>query len=348
MRSCCLVCLLILSGAFLIHVGFLYWSGFLEIFAFSSPALTLCPSYLVQIMLYGPNNQYLAFLNMLALADVVNATFVLPSFYEHHFDKGPDRRLRTFLFNDTFDVTHLPSAPLTVSTAEFQRCCGGTLDIVVDFRSKCGNNTRRLDLERLELLRSVLQNHRCVGARLLAEVPLKFYFPFARYLHRAPAVRHSAQQFLRTVGVPILACHIRRLEAPLRLSGCRNESLAFHCGNRLDEELTEIKKYMRKYSLDKVYVATTELDTISELRRRLGAALLSSADVHFERTENYIISLVEQEICLLASAFLGSPSSTWSHTVMMQRMTQKPEYPASYFDGRDIWEAFKEERMSGR
>jgi len=165
-----------------------------------------------------------------------------------------------------------------------------------------------------------------------------------RSLRRAPAIREKAAQ-LRTKlfgDRPYLCAHIRRVENAQRCRdggsvrapqvSCPPVKAGYVATRRLAETLREASKAA---GVADVYVSRVALR--QGPFRSEGAALLgflrnesfAAASAAVEG-DNYQASLVEQELCERAAAFVGTADSTWTSLVAHQRFARGENCSTSF------------------
>lgn len=170
----------------------------------------------------------------------------------------------------------------------------------------------------------------------------------AKHRHRAHAIRYMARRarskLFGDTGEPLLAVHIRRESTNL---GCAKDRRFVACNDpgrtvSTAEILNAIVRAAANANVRQVYLAHAGngpshligeryalitalrdkgIDARSASQHGELARLLGSKDA----AEPYWVSLVEQEICVDADAFLPSARSTWSATVILDRaFLQRP------------------------
>ena len=165
-----------------------------------------------------------------------------------------------------------------------------------------------------------------------------------RALRRAPAIRDQAAQ-LRTKlfgDRPYLCAHIRRVENAQRCRdggsvrapqvSCPPVKAGYVATRRLAETLREASKAT---GVADVYVSRVALR--QGPFRSEGAALLgflngslTAASASVDTPDNYVASLVEQELCERAAAFVGTADSTWTSLVAHRRFARGENCSTSF------------------
>ena len=165
-----------------------------------------------------------------------------------------------------------------------------------------------------------------------------------RALRRAPAIRDQAAQ-LRTKlfgDRPYLCAHIRRVENAQRCRdggsvrapqvSCPPVKAGYVATRRLAETLREASKAA---GVADVYVSRVALR--QGPFRSEGAALLgflngslTAASASVDTPDNYVASLVEQELCERAAAFVGTADSTWTSLVAHRRFARGENCSTSF------------------
>ena len=165
-----------------------------------------------------------------------------------------------------------------------------------------------------------------------------------RALRRAPAIRDKAAQ-LRTKlfgDRPYLCAHIRRVENAQRCRdggsvrapqvSCPPVKAGYVATRRLAETLREASKAA---GVADVYISRVALR--QGPFRSEGAALLgflngslTAASASVDTPDNYVASLVEQELCERAAAFVGTADSTWTSLVAHRRFARGENCSTSF------------------
>jgi len=173
-----------------------------------------------------------------------------------------------------------------------------------------------------------------------------FLLDRALVLEAAAAFRHAPQIRSRTAtlvralfgGERFLAVHLRREASNL---GCSRGSPTVLCPKEgrewtfeTDRVRTEIAQASRRSGVRHVYIATISPAQHPKYRNELsqllesvqgakslsaGSAMAEVLGVAPERLTRYEQSLIEQELCMTAFAFLGSERSTWTGNVELTR-----------------------------
>ncbi|XP_070559972.1 uncharacterized protein [Ptychodera flava] len=160
-----------------------------------------------------------------------------------------------------------------------------------------------------------------------------------KHLVPSLSIRHSADSIRKNIltGRPYLAIHWRNKPEELYKAFCEhtdngdNERCEYYRRNLgLMMNLTgniakSIKNFMNTNNLTQVYVASPPISTnFVQVLRNLGVASTFSAENitsdRYTKTDPYIWSLVEQEICTNAYVFIGHYNSTWSKRVRERRL----------------------------
>ena len=166
-----------------------------------------------------------------------------------------------------------------------------------------------------------------------------------RALRRAPSIRDKAASLRRTLfgDRPYLCAHVRRVENAQRCRdggsarapqvSCPPVKAGYVATRRLAETLRTAATAARVHDVYVSRVALRQGPFRSE-----GAALLGllrngsfvavSGAVVGE--DNYVASLVEQEMCERAAAFVGTADSTWTSLVAHQRFARGENCSTSF------------------
>ena len=166
-----------------------------------------------------------------------------------------------------------------------------------------------------------------------------------RALRRAPAIRDKAASLRRTLfgDRPYLCAHIRRVENAQRCRdggsvrapqvSCPPVKAGYVATRRLAETLREASKAA---GVTDVYISRVALR--QGPFRSEGAALLgflrngslAAASGSVGEQDNYMVSLIEQEMCERAAAFVGTADSTWTSLVAHQRFARGENCSTSF------------------
>nr|XP_039273478.1 uncharacterized protein LOC120347527 isoform X1 [Styela clava] len=187
----------------------------------------------------------------------------------------------------------------------------------------------------------------CLGSK---EAWLKQYKSISPFIRRPVPVKILAKKFISDMmsNQDFLAIHWRYDQIdwndmckPTRPESARKRNAQIcELASKLDSEEgallqmgKKIVRYMRKRGLRKAYLAGPPQmnDTIHKLRAKTPglftihdvreyAATRRSSTGFFET--NYMMSFLEQEICYLSKTFLASPLSSWSQSVLLDRMSE--------------------------
>uniref|UniRef100_A0A7S0JHB2 O-fucosyltransferase family protein n=1 Tax=Calcidiscus leptoporus TaxID=127549 RepID=A0A7S0JHB2_9EUKA len=200
-------------------------------------------------------------------------------------------------------------------------------------------------------LRSNRDVEQLVYSQGLAELPVLGWYSFfavdrplmldvARAFRRAPSIREKASAIAKALfgQERFLAVHLRREATDLGCTAGRPSVLCSKPGAQFSIETTQvaadIDEARRRAGVQHVYIATIapaqhprwtfELKTL--LSTVAGAKSLSESGemartlaVPPGKLTRYAHSLIEQELCATAHAFLGSERSTWTGNVELQR-----------------------------
>ena len=166
-----------------------------------------------------------------------------------------------------------------------------------------------------------------------------------RALRRAPAIRDKAASLRRTLfgDRPYLCAHIRRVENAQRCRdggsvrapqvSCPPVKAGYVATRRLAETLREASKaagvaevYVSRVALRQGPFRSEGAALLGFLRNGSLAATTASVDTQ----DNYIASLVEQELCERAAAFVGTADSTWTSLVAHQRFARGENCSTSF------------------
>ena len=172
----------------------------------------------------------------------------------------------------------------------------------------------------------------------VAERPL--LLDAARAFQRAPAIRSWARAAATKLfdGQPFLAVHLRREATKLGCAAGHPSVLCSKPGAQYSVETeqvaSEITRARQLARVHRVYIATiwpsrrrrwehelpTLLTTVTGARSLSNLTeMVATLGVSPSAMSGYTLSLIEQEICATAAAFLGSERSTWTGNVELQR-----------------------------
>ena len=105
---------------------------------------------------------------------------------------------------------------------------------------------------------------------------------------------------------------------------------------------------MVSHGLSQVYLATDCRDRklLNWIKRRTGAFtnedLKVVLDGHISIEDNDVISRLEQQICVDSHVFAGTQKSSWTTTVIEERLEQTKEHNRFFFNKTSIFEVEKE------
>ena len=167
-----------------------------------------------------------------------------------------------------------------------------------------------------------------------------------RSLRRAPSIREKAAALRRSLfsDRPYLCAHVRRVENAQRCRdggsvrapqvSCPPVKAGYVATRRLAETLRMASKaagvadvYVSRVALRQGPFRSEGAALLGFLRNGSLAAASASADVD---QDNYIASLVEQELCERAAAFVGTADSTWTSLVAHQRFARGENCSTSF------------------
>uniref|UniRef100_A0A7S0LV98 GDP-fucose protein O-fucosyltransferase 2 n=1 Tax=Coccolithus braarudii TaxID=221442 RepID=A0A7S0LV98_9EUKA len=210
---------------------------------------------------------------------------------------------------------------------------------------------RKIKAQKPQSMRTTRDVLQLVQKHGLAEVPVLGWYSFfavdkallleaARAFRRAPHIREKARAIAASLfgQEPFLAVHLRREASDLGCSFGRPSVLCSKPGPEFSVETAQVKKQIERLQqragVQHVYIATIapaqHLRWKGELRELLatvgGAKSLSESErmaqtlgMPPQKLTRYLQSLIEQELCATAHAFLGSAQSTWTGNVELQR-----------------------------
>ncbi|KAJ8601280.1 hypothetical protein CTAYLR_007754 [Chrysophaeum taylorii] len=311
--------------------------------------------YLVPILLYGPNNQFSGLLEGAAIAKLTNRTLVVPRFFGRWYRDNASAA--TASFDDVFDLAAL-AAYVDVSRAEDVQYAAALLAAPVP-KDRLRHAMALIPLPCCpsRKLEPPLRSHSRatavakaldVSATFVAIAPLfvldgerRVLVEAAKFRVRAPEIRAlAAKAEARFFGTDdrVLAVHVRRESTDL---GCDDRRRYVVCPRPRDrietsEILAAIAASAREVGATSVYIAHApngppdlrgerdELLAALQQNHSISARSASRGDEMRRATRTqgldpFRISLIEQEICATAYAFLPSARSTWSATVTFDR-----------------------------
>ena len=167
-----------------------------------------------------------------------------------------------------------------------------------------------------------------------------------RALRRAPAIRAKAASLRRTLfgDRPYLCAHVRRVENAQRCRdggsvrapqvSCPPVKAGYVATRRLAETLRTAAAaagvadvYVSRVALRRGPFRGEGAALLGFLRNGSLTAASASADVD---VDNYMASLIEQELCERAAAFVGTADSTWTSLVAHQRFARGENCSTSF------------------
>jgi len=282
-----------------------------------------------------------------------------PKFLHLHEGAPPvpsrDKRIDqiSYPFESTFDPEHLSKFVRTIDLETFRRLCDARLekcvahgeDVSDGFETYLRHSGITCDNYTSADLTSPQVNRAFSSTRFLGyhsfdhEVGTRDrYYAYLRWAPSLLTLAEWASSVLFN-GSSYAAAHIRVADAHWEHTDCRhtiNGQLvpSVSCGDGLNainySSIAQELWYMLKQTDQRLlYVATNmnctdiRLMRIALMLSRRNIRLLCAKDLlreHSGDTENYFVSLAEQEICYRAHAFMGSKYSTWTDTVWGTRM----------------------------
>lgn len=212
----------------------------------------------------------------------------------------------------------------------------------------------------LALANKLVGKSRCVGLAIgrkclgSKEAWLKDYKKIAPFVRRPVPVKILAKKFAVDMmgGTDFLAIHWRYDQIdwndmckPNRPESAKKRNaqicnLASKLGTEQKALLQlgkKIVRYMRKRGHRRAYLAgPPQMNSTIHTLRSVTPGLYTLSDViEYAETRsssrgffetNYAVSFLEQEICYLSKSFLASPLSSWSQSVLLDRMSESKEY----------------------
>nr|XP_039273479.1 uncharacterized protein LOC120347527 isoform X2 [Styela clava] len=314
-------------------------------------------NFLLPVLFFdvGPNNLYRLFKETIPIAKAMERTLVVPPFHRHprmeNYVRGKrigkensqtsqsDRVIEVPIFDQTYVVglETNPSKSLDMKALRY----------FVPVESMDKN---------LASANEQLEDSKCAGLAIgrgclgSKEAWLKQYKSISPFIRRPVPVKILAKKFISDMmsNQDFLAIHWRYDQIdwndmckPTRPESARKRNAQIcELASKLDSEEgallqmgKKIVRYMRKRGLRKAYLAGPPQmnDTIHKLRAKTPglftihdvreyAATRRSSTGFFET--NYMMSFLEQEICYLSKTFLASPLSSWSQSVLLDRMSE--------------------------
>jgi hypothetical protein len=145
---------------------------------------------------------------------------------------------------------------------------------------------------------------------------------------RAPSIKElatKAWEDMSTTHDKVLAVHWRHGEQT-----CRIENPTLHKGfdfcfgtsayiwAKLSDIIEVLKNELKNHNLTHIYLATDSDDTVlyERMKKELPISRATDIPALSSLSDNYILSLVEQEICSRAKFFVASAQTTWSEFII--------------------------------
>jgi len=204
---------------------------------------------------------------------------------------------------------------------------------------------------------ALVLGHKCFGSR---NAWLNFWTPQSKYFQRPTDIQDLATSFIKASfnNERYLSVHwrfenidwldmckgsrprsVRRINRPI----CELVKQIVHNETFLDEIAMKIEAYMEQQSLNYLYFAAPPQlnNALQHLQTKLRSMFYSDNVKKFAEKfsnlshifdNNFSASFLDQEICYRSSVFLGSPLSSWTQTVMLDRVSQ------GLFDYRSLFD----------
>ncbi|KAJ1450203.1 hypothetical protein M885DRAFT_621880 [Pelagophyceae sp. CCMP2097] len=310
--------------------------------------------FLVPILLFGPNTQFDALLEAAAIAKLTRRTLVLPK----HFAKCDREDESRIPFEDVFDVEALQAyVPCTFATDALIDLYKRKMEwVTLASNVKREQLTKAMALLNLPCCASRL--HVIAPHARATTLVCKFreaHFADATFVALAPlfalfaerdlleaAARARAATLALFGGSAFLAVHVRRdstlgCEARGRRVICPVVAHLLLASSRTADLVLRITTAAKLTGANAVYLAHAGNGAAAGEKEALIRAL-SAANVTVRSASTppelatilgldrppapFEVSLVEQEICATAAAFLPSARSTWSNAVSLDRRTR--------------------------
>ncbi|XP_077861466.1 uncharacterized protein LOC144341670 [Saccoglossus kowalevskii] len=315
--------------------------------------------YLLPIHHYGSGSNFnFEHFRMAALyALYTNRTIVEKWFYTHYSQER--HAIGWKFLNETIDVDKLQELVGVAGIDEFRRNCNKTIDKVITtatgradseetyqkhvqlYKTEFGINI--LNWSHVDIIANPknifeeVSHIQCVGIYLPREFTL-YKLPeqldllnlLDLHLIRPKNVRDAIDLVQRNVfhGKPFMALHFRtRAE-----EGCRDGMP--NCDTTRKEAMRrsaisvskDLRLLMKKRNISTIYVALPNyaMEYTNLFQKRLDNVLtrvdlVTMPTIAVMKDDNYMMSLVEQEICTRAELFVGWVYSYWSQMVIFQR-----------------------------
>eukprot|EP01124_Arcella_intermedia_P024583 TRINITY_DN4169_c1_g2_i1.p1 TRINITY_DN4169_c1_g2~~TRINITY_DN4169_c1_g2_i1.p1 ORF type:complete len:589 (-),score=100.58 TRINITY_DN4169_c1_g2_i1:75-1841(-) len=161
----------------------------------------------------------------------------------------------------------------------------------------------------------------------------------ARHFERTRKTKETAEQAWNEMGTTkekLLTVHWRHGEQT-----CRVEKEIYHEGfdfcfgtsayfwTKLDDFIELLEGLLKQQDLTHIYLATDSVDTVIYERMKSKLPIRRASDIPtlMKIDDNYMLSLVEQEICTQSRYFVASAQTTWSEFITNHWDSQKKFNP---------------------
>ncbi|XP_070554987.1 uncharacterized protein [Ptychodera flava] len=319
---------------------------------------TAASRYFMPVLMFlksGPQHNYIRFRDALPLVALQNRTLVAYPIRNH---KTQDNASEARNLSVTFDIELLKQFVPVVTPYEFFRQCNGSAVVMNQrIRSKRGNLLKEIYRDTGLLFQEIKHNKENSAAKStfarrlssLWEYPCIIYQPRStpyynftlqwkktakeayRYLKKAPYLRSMGEEGARHIceGKKYLALHWRNRSGEWCTSG-RKQFCNFTRLNLVSESPQLVKafqNFMKLKNISCVYLAFPPFaKKMYDILRPHIPQLYTKEDliktvpsIAAYKNDNFVISLVEQEIVKRADKFIGCSQSAWTQFAKFER-----------------------------
>ncbi|XP_070554951.1 uncharacterized protein [Ptychodera flava] len=302
----------------------------------------------------GPQHIYVRFTKILPLVAFQNRTLVAFPIRNHITQ---DNASKARDLSDTFDIELLKQFVPVVTPYEFFRQCSGSAVVVVRGKNTSGNLLREIYRDTGLLFQAIELDKENSKKKLtferrpffLWEYPCIIYRPprtlyynvtqweetakeANRYVKKAPYIRSMGEQGGRHIckGERYLAFHWRNRSGERCTMWGRKQFCNFTRLNLIQESpqlVKAFKDYMELQKISCVYMAFPPFaKRMYDILRPHIPQLYTKEDliktvpsIDAYKNDNFVVSLVEQEIIKRADIFIGCRKSAWTHFAKSER-----------------------------
>ncbi|XP_070532237.1 uncharacterized protein [Ptychodera flava] len=300
----------------------------------------------------GPQNNYKRLKSLLPLVFLQNRSLVLYPIRNH---KTQNNASEARNLSETFDIELLKQFVPVVTPHKFFRQCGGKAvvldfdkgsDILEEIHRDTGLHFQSIELDEGNSTKNLTLSQ---GLSSVSEYPCVIYRSLAilhydndewkqtakeasRYLKKAPYVRSMGEEGLRHIckGEQFLAFHWRNRTGEKCMAWGQTDGCTFNRLNLVLESPQLVKvldNYLKLTRIPCVYLAfPPHAKKMYDILRPHISHLYTKDDlikttpsIAAYKDDNYVISLVEQEIVKRALVFIGCQNSAWTQFVKSER-----------------------------